>query len=283
MGGSQIYLEPGEEMTVDDLLKSVIVASANDAALTLAEAVGGSEESFVEMMNNKAKELDMKNTHFENVTGLDDDVSNHLTSAKDIAIMSKELLKYDKVSNYATIWMDSIRNGDFGLTNTNRLIRFYKGITGLKTGYTSKAGYCVSASAKREGMHLIAVIMGAESSTIRNNAATKLLDFGFANYSTYKTNEKTEYISIYGGTSDSIKIKYNDFNMLINKGEHNKIENEIVLDEYLVAPIKRNEIVGKIIYKIDGEIVGESAITAEETVDKITFFEYLLKILKNIF
>ena len=283
MGGSQIYLEPGEEMTVDDLLKSVIVASANDAALTLAEAVGGSEEAFVEMMNNKAKELDMKNTHFENVTGLDDDVSNHLTSAKDIAIMSKELLKYDKVSNYATIWMDSIRNGEFGLTNTNRLIRFYKGITGLKTGYTSKAGYCVSASAKREGMHLIAVIMGAESSTIRNNAATKLLDFGFANYSTYKTNEKTEYISIYGGTSDSIKIKYNDFNMLINKGENNKIENEIVLDEYLVAPIKRNEIVGKIIYKIDGEIVGESAITAEETVDKITFFEYLLKILKNIF
>jgi D-alanyl-D-alanine carboxypeptidase (penicillin-binding protein 5/6) len=197
--------------------------------------------------------------------------------------MSKELLKYDKVSNYATIWMDSIRNGEFGLTNTNRLIRFYKGITGLKTGYTSKAGYCVSASARREGMHLIAVIMGAESSTIRNNAATKLLDFGFANYSTYKTNEKTEYISIYGGTSDSIKIKYNNFNMLINKGENNKIENEIVLDEYLVAPIKRNEIVGKIIYKIDGEIVGESAITAEETVDKITFFEYLLKILKNIF
>lgn len=284
MGGSQIFLESGEEMTVDDLLKSVIVASANDAALTLAEAVGGSEEAFVDMMNKRAEELNMVSTHFENVTGLDDDVSNHLTSAKDIAIMSKELLKYDKVSKYATIWMDTIRNGEFGLTNTNRLIRFYKGITGLKTGYTSKAGYCVSASANRDGLHLIAVIMGAESSTVRNNAASKLLDYGFANYSTYSSGgEKIENIKIYGASKDETEIKFNDFTFLINKGEAKKIEKEILLDEYLVAPIKKNEEVGKIIYKIDGEIIGESSIISMKTVDKITFFEYLLKILKNIF
>lgn len=283
MGGSQIFLEPGEEMTVDDLLKSVIVASANDAALTLAENVGGSEEAFVEMMNKRAEELNMKNTHFENVTGLDDDVISHLTSAKDIAIMSKELLKYEKVSKYATIWMDTIRNGEFGLTNTNRLIRFYKGITGLKTGYTSEAGYCVSASAKRDGLHLIAVIMGAESSVARNNAATKLLDYGFAKYSEYSNSEKLGKIKVYGGTKDSIEIKFNEYKTLLNKGDNNKIEKEIVLEEFISAPIKKNEEIGKIIYKIDGEIIGESLIISQETVNRITFIEYLLKILKNIF
>ncbi len=284
MGGSQIFLEPGEEMSVDDLLKSVIVASANDAALTLAENVGGSEEAFVDMMNNKAKELKMENTHFENVTGLDDEVTNHLTSAKDIAIMSCQLLKYDKVSEYATIWMDTIRNGEFGLTNTNRLVRFYKGITGLKTGYTSKAGYCVSASAKRGDLHLVAVIMGAESSQIRNNAATKLLDFGFANYSIYNNvNNETQNINVYGGTKNSIEIKYENYNALLNKGDESKIQKEVQLNDYIVAPVKKNEVIGKIIYKLDGEIIGESEIISLETVNKITFFEYVLKILKNIF
>lgn len=284
MGGSQIFLEPGEEMMVDDLLKSVIIASANDAALTLAENVGGSEEAFVSMMNNKAEELGMTSTHFENVTGLDDDVVNHLTSAKDIAIMSRELLKYDKVSEYATIWMDTIRNGEFGLTNTNRLIRFYKGITGLKTGYTSKAGYCVSASAKRDNLHLIAVIMGAETSQIRNNAATKLLDFGFANYSVYESkNNTSKTIKVCGGTKDEAYIQYDDYFTLLNKGDEKRIEKEVQLAEYLVAPVLKNEVVGKVIYKIDGEIVGESNIICQESVEKISFFEYLFKILKNIF
>jgi D-alanyl-D-alanine carboxypeptidase (penicillin-binding protein 5/6) len=236
------------------------------------------------MMNNKAKELDMKNTHFENVTGLDDDVSNHLTSAKDIAIMSKELLKYDKVSNYATIWMDSIRNGDFGLTNTNRLIRFYKGITGLKTGYTSKAGYCVSASAKREGIHLIAVIMGAESSTIRNNAATKLLDYGFSNYSIYSDKSKdTKKIYVYGGEKDKINIRYEDLETLINKGTENNITKEILLEEHIKAPVRENEVIGKIVYKSNGEIIAQSKIIACETVEKLSFWGYIIKIIKNLF
>ena len=180
MGGSQVFLEAGETMPINDFLKSIIIASANDCAVAMAEAVCGSEEVFVARMNQRAKELGMKNTHFENATGLDDDVSNHLTSARDIAIMSRELMKHDKIFEYTTTWMDSIRNGAFGLTNTNRLIRFYKGATGLKTGSTGKAGFCISATAKRDGLHLIAVIMGSETRDIRNNAAKKLLDYGFS-------------------------------------------------------------------------------------------------------
>lgn len=283
MGGSQVFLEPGEEMSVDDLLKSVIIASANDAALTLAERVGGSEEAFVEMMNSRAKELGMLLTNFENVTGLDDDVKNHLTSAKDISLMSRELLKYEKVSEYATIWMDTIRNGEFGLSNTNKLVRFYNGVTGLKTGYTSGAGYCISASAKRGNLHLIAVIMGAESSQIRNAAASKLLDFGFANYSLYKDNSYSKEINVYGGVKNLTTVKYDDCEILLNKGQDRKIEKEIILNEYLVAPIMKNEKVGKITYKIDGEIIGESDIICTETIEKMTFFQYFVRVLKNLF
>ena len=182
MGGSQVYLEPGESMTVEDMLKSVIIASANDAATALAEHVARSVETFVERMNARAAELGMSNTHFENPTGLDDSVTNHVTSARDIAIMSAELMKHETVLKYTTIWMDSIRNGEFGLTNTNRLIRFYNGANGLKTGSTSKALFCISAAAKRDGMQLIAVIMASPTRDTRNEAAKKLLDYGFANY-----------------------------------------------------------------------------------------------------
>ncbi len=283
MGGSQVYLEPGEKMTVDELLKCVIIASANDAALTLAEHVGGTEATFVEMMNEKAKELGMNNTSFENVTGLDDDVKNHLTSAKDIAIMSKELLKHEKVTEYSTVWMDTIRDGEFGLTNTNRLVRFYKGITGLKTGFTSEAGYCISASAKRDDLHLIAVIMGAESSKIRNDAATKLLDFGFANYSIYKNDSEAKEITIYGGTKEKVQIEYESYQTLVGKAENKKIEKEIQIEEYILAPVKKNEVIGKIIYKLDGQTIGESNIISSETVDKISFFEYFIRVLKNLF
>ena len=185
MGGSQIFLEVGEQMRVEDLLKSVIISSANDAAVVLAEAIAGSEESFVAMMNSRAAELGMKNTHFENTNGLDDTVTNHVTSARDIAIMSRALIAHEKILEYSSIWMDTVRNGEFGLTNTNRLVRFYSGATGLKTGSTSKAKFCISATAKRDGMHLIAVIMGAPTRDIRNAEAAKLLDWGFANYSLY--------------------------------------------------------------------------------------------------
>ena len=283
MGGSQVFLEPGEKMKVDELLKCVVISSANDAAVTLAEHVGGSEEAFISMMNKKAGELGMKNTNFENATGLDDDAINHLTSAKDIAIMSCELLKYEKVTKYATTWMDTIRDGAFGLTNTNRLVRYYNGVTGLKTGYTSSAGYCLSASAKRDGLHLVAVVMGAESSSERNAIASKLLDFGFANYSVYTEKDYNAEICVYGGKKDKINIRYNEFNALVNKENEKLISKEIQLSDHLTAPIKSNEVVGKVIYKYNNEIVGESNIIACEGVEKITIFEYILKIIKNLF
>ena len=182
MGGSQVYLEPGEQMSVDEMIKCVVVSSANDAAVALAEFVAGSEEIFVEKMNERAKELGMVNSTFENTNGLDDTVSNHLTSARDIAIMSRELIKHPKILEYSSIWMDTIRNGAFTLTNTNRLIRFYNGANGLKTGSTSKAGFCISATALRDNMQLIAVVMGAPNRDTRNEIAKKLLDYGFANY-----------------------------------------------------------------------------------------------------
>ncbi len=284
MGGSQIFLEQGEQMNVDDLLKSVIVASANDAALTLAEHVAGSEESFVNMMNDKAKELGMNNTHFENVTGLDDDVISHLTSAYDIALMSRELLKHEKVIEYATIWMDTVRNGEFGLSNTNRLVRFYKGITGLKTGSTSKAGFCVSASAKRDDLHLIAVIMGAETSKIRNAAATKLLDFGFANYSIFKEEETNiGEIKVLCGVKDSVNLKYSQTEAIVNKGDEFKIEKEIELPENITAPIKDGQYIGKVKYLLNGKIIVEKEIISSEAVEKITFLEYIVNIFKNFF
>ena len=275
MGGSQIFLEPGETMSVDELLKSVIVASANDASLTLAEHVAGSEEAFVNAMNDRARELGMANTHFENVTGLDDDVTEHLTTARDIALMSRELLKHEKVMEYTTIWMDTVRNGEFGLTNTNRLVRFYRGITGLKTGSTSKAGFCISATAKRNDLHLIAVIMGAETSDKRNVSVAKLLDFGFANYGAYIDNSVSpEKIRIYGGKSDFASTYCEDWTTLINKENSSKITSEIQMNEFATAPIKKGEIVGKVIYKLNDEIIGENPIYCAENIDKITFFEY---------
>lgn len=281
MGGSQIFLKVGEEMSVDDLIKSVIIASANDAAVTLAENIAGSIEGFVDMMNKRADELNMKNTHFENATGLDDTVANHLTSAYDIALMSKELIKHKKVSEYATIWMDTIRNGEFGLTNTNRLVRFYKGITGLKTGYTAKSGYCISATAKRGEMELIAVVMGAESSEIRNNCVAKLLDFGFANYKLYRSNgEKIENIYIMDGITDYTSGEYNDFLHLENIS-NNELKKEIYIYDSLKAPINKGEIIGKVNYIINGEIVAQEDIICCDNVKKISFLEYIFKVIEN--
>jgi len=185
MGGSQVFLEPGEEMSVTEMVKCVVVPSANDAAVALAERVAGSEEAFVRRMNERAAELGMKNTVFYNTNGLDDDVDGHVSSARDIAIMSRELItKHPKILEFSSIWMDSIRNGAFGLTNTNRLVRFYRGANGLKTGSTAKAKFCISATAERNGMQLIAVVMAAPSRDERNEIAKKLLDYGFAGWET---------------------------------------------------------------------------------------------------
>ncbi len=283
MGGSQVFLEPGESMSVDELLKCVIVSSANDAALTLAERVGGSEEAFVEQMNKRATELGMENTNFENVTGLDDDVTNHLTSAYDIALMSKELLKHEKVMNYTTIWMDTIRNGEFGLSNTNRLVKYYRGITGLKTGYTSGAGYCISASAKRDGLHLIAVIMGAKTSAERNGIASKLLDFGFANYcSVAEKGQSCGTVRVLGGMSDTVTVRYNDFSALENAGARDKITKEIIIPDNVSAPIQKGDVIGKIVYKLDEKIIGENPIVAEEGIEKIDFWHYFVKGFENL-
>jgi len=283
MGGSQVFLEPGESMSVDELLKCVVVSSANDAALTLAERVGGSEEAFVELMNERANELGMKNTYFENVTGLDDEVERHLISAYDIALMSKELLKHEKITNYTTIWMDTIRNGQFGLSNTNRLVKYYRGITGLKTGYTSSAGYCISASARRDGLHLIAVVMGAKTSNERNGIASKLLDFGFANYCSLNDGGKElGTIRVLGGTSDTVTVRYDNFSMLENIGNRDKIEKEVVIPQSISAPVKKGDVVGKIVYKLDGKIIGENPVVADNGVGKINFWNYFLKGLENL-
>ena len=282
MGGSQVFLEPGESMSVDELIKCVVVSSANDAALTLAERVGGSEEGFVELMNKRAKELGMENSYFENVTGLDDDVTRHLTSAYDIALMSRELLKHKDITKYTTIWMDTIRNGQFGLSNTNRLVKYYRGVTGLKTGYTSGAGYCISASAERDGLHLIAVVMGAGTSSERNAIATKLLDFGFANYCSY--DDKGEIcgeVTVLGGMKNKVEASCGDFSLLENAGAKGKIEKEIIMLDSVTAPVKKGDVIGKVIYKLNGATVGENPIIANETVEKIDFWHFFLKGFEN--
>ncbi len=282
MGGSQIYLRAGEEMTVEDMLKSVVVSSANDAAVALAEHICGSESAFVAKMNERAKALGMNNTNFENTNGLDDTTENHVTSARDIAIMSRELIKHDKILEYSSIWMSSIRNGEFTLTNTNRLIRFYPGATGLKTGSTSKAKFCISATAKRDNMHLIAVIMGAPTRDIRNEEAKKLLDYGFANYAlyTYENNELPP-LQIVGGTSDLCDVIARSYSAVIDKANASGIKASIELPEKLAAPIKEGSAVGKITFSHNGSIIGETEIIATASIQKISFLEILWRMVKS--
>ena len=272
MGGSQIYLRENEEMTVEDMLKSVIIASANDAAVALAEHLCGSEESFVEQMNIKAGKLAMENTHFENTNGLDDTVQNHVSSARDISIMSRELIKYPKVTEYSSIWMDSIRNGSFGLTNTNRLIRFYKGATGLKTGSTDKAGFCISATAERGDMSLICVVMGAKTRDIRNSIATKLLDYGFNNYRIFKADaEKLENIPILRGEKASFTAEFPAVKIVVPK-ETGKIRAGINVIENIKAPIKKGDIVGLVSYTDGKSEICQVDIIAVENVKKSSFW-----------
>ena len=278
MGGSQVYLEQGEQMTVDELLKCVVIASANDAAAALAEAVSGSLESFVSDMNRRAAELGMSHSHFENTNGLDDTTTTHLTSARDIAIMSKELLKHEKIFDYTTIWMDTVRNGAFGLTNTNRLIRFYNGANGLKTGSTSKAGFCISATAKRDGMQLIAVVMGSPTRDERNATAAKLLDYGFARYEVYNTPSLTqETLPVLGGKKDSALLDCTPQSFVLEKGQGKKVEILTELPENLKAPVEKGQILGKIVYKLDGKELGSKEICAKESVDRLSKWDLFKK------
>ena len=282
MGGSQIYLKEGEQMSVEDMLKSVVIASANDAAVALAEHISGSEEAFVKRMNERAAELGMKNTVFENTNGLDDTTENHVTSALDIAIMSRELIKHKKVLEYSSTWMDTIRGGEFGLTNTNRLIRFYKGATGLKTGSTSKAGFCVSVTAQRGDTGLIAVIMGAESRDIRNECAKMLLDYGFSNFEGY-TSPKPELPSLYvkGGVSELCTLEIGSFSAVLEKGQAARVKCDILLPEQLAAPVKKGDKIGEAVFTIDDRVIGKCDIAAAESVDKISFYDVLCRVAKK--
>lgn len=284
MGGSQIFLKEGESMSVEDMLKSVVIASANDAAVALAEHVAGSEEVFVARMNERAGQLGMTSTRFENTNGLDDTTESHLTSAHDIAIMSRELIKHKKILEYSSTWMDTIRNGEFGLTNTNRLVRFYKGATGLKTGSTSKAGFCISATATRNGMDLICVIMAADTRDIRNEEAKKLLDWGFANYEVFRADaESLGQIKILGGTRDEVGIGQAEFSCVVKKGDAAKIQKQTDLPESIKAPVKKGDVVGKTVFRIGDDVVGQSDIISMSDVDKISFWQLFFRTVKRFF
>lgn len=281
MGGSQIFLRENEEMSVEDMLKSVIIASANDAAVALAEHICGSEEAFVEQMNIKAGKLAMENTHFENTNGLDDTVQNHVTSARDIAIMSRELIKYPKIIEYSSLWMDSVRNGSFGLTNTNRLVRFYKGATGLKTGSTDKAGFCVSATAVRGDMSLICVVMGAETRDERNATATRLLDYGFNKYRIFSADSgRIEGIPIFRGEKEVFCAEYPAVRIVVPK-EIGKICAGVSVAEEIEAPIKKGDIVGLVSYTDGKGEVCQVDIIARENVEKISLWRCIKLFLKK--
>lgn len=284
MGGSQVFLEPGEEMSVDDMLKAIAIASGNDAAVAMAEFVGGSEEAFVEMMNKKAAELGCENTRFQNCNGLDEP-EDHYSSARDVAKISCELTKHPDVFKYTGTWMDSLRGGAFGLSNTNKLLKSYSGATGIKTGSTSIAKYCLSASAERDGMKLIAVVLGAPSTAERFGSAAKLLDYGFANYSVAKGDEivgAIPNIKVQSGTADSLPVELDgNPNYIVKKGNLDKIETEVNIGTIVSAPVSAGDVVGNVVFKIDGQKIGENNITAMTDVPKIGFLQMFEKNIKK--
>lgn len=279
MGGSQVFLEPGEQMSVDELLKCLIVVSANDAAVALAEHIYGSAESFIAAMNSRAAELGMKNTKFVNTTGLDD---GGYSSALDVALMTRELLKHKLVFNYTTIWMDTVRNGAFGLSNTNRLVRFYKGANGMKTGFTTEAMYCVSATAERDGMQLIAVVLGSPSSDERFAAAKKMLDFGFANYRLVRANqEKLVPMKVTGGVEESVGLEYDTPWILCDKGK-GSLSVRYELPESVAAPVEKGAKIGEAVFSYEGTELARTDIKATESVEKMSFGALFLMIWKNM-
>ena len=284
MGGSQIWLEVGEEMTVDELLRASVIASANDATVALAEAVSGSEETFVALMNERAKELGMKNTTFVNCCGLDTD--GHLTSGRDVAIMASALIKHALIKKYSTVWMDALRNGKSELTNTNKLVRYYSGATGLKTGTTSKAGCCVAATAERDGMELVAVVMGGETSNERFTGAKKLLDYGFANWSfvtlTPNLGEVGE-IPVLKGMEKFITADSGggEINLLLSKGKQEEVTQTVELNENIEAPVLTGDVIGSVKFVLDGKQVGELPVYSANTVEKVTFFNALALLISS--
>ena len=282
VGGSQRWREPGEQMNGNDLLNAVVIVSANDATVLLAEAVAGSEESFVALMNKRAKELGMNNTNFCNATGLD--AENHYSTAYDVAIMASELLKHQTITEYSTVWMDSISNGESELTNTNRLVRFYEGCTGLKTGTTSTAGYCLAASATRNGLSLVAVVMNSPSSNDRFADAQKLLNYGFANYSYINVKPELtgeEVITVKNGVEQTVKIEAeSEFCALVKKSDEKNITQSVTYAEQLEAPIEKGSVVGSITFYCGEEVIGNINIVTSETCEKMSFLKAFLFILR---
>lgn len=285
-GGSQVYLKAGEQMAVSEMLKSIAVSSANDCACAMAEHLSGSEGAFVDRMNERARELGMEDTHFVNCTGLDDspEAARHRTSAYDIALMSRELLtRHPDIKKYTTIWMDTIRNGAFGLSNTNKLIRFYPGATGLKTGFTSGAGYCLSATAQRDGMELIAVTMGCESAKIRNAACKQLLDYGFANFALVSPDlEDVPSVPVVLGKEKDVSLELSGARqLLIPKAKKAGITQSVSLEESVNAPVEKGAVLGTLTVKSGGETLLEIPLSAAKAVEKLTFGDVFLMVLKR--
>ncbi len=286
-GGSQIYLKVGESMSVTDMVKSIAVSSANDCACAMAEHIAGSESAFVDRMNQRAKELGMVDTHFVNCTGLDDDpaAKEHLTCAYDIAVMSRELmLHHPEIQKFTTIWMDTVRHGEFGLSNTNKLVRYYSGATGLKTGFTDGAGYCLSATAKRDGMELVAVVMGAESSQVRFAACKSLLDYGFATYAVVKpTLEEALTVPVVLGKkplATAVPGQYDP--ILIEKAQKGRISTQIELDSQVTAPVSKGQRLGTFTIKSGEQILAQIPLVAEKGIGRKTFGQLFIGILKRV-
>ncbi len=285
-GGSQIWLREGEQMTVDELLRATAIGSANDACTALGEYIAGSETAFVKMMNDRAKELGMNNTNFVNCSGLDDDTTQHLTTALDIAVMSRALLSHERIKTYTTVWMDSLRDGETQLVNTNKLVRFYSGTTGLKTGTTTKAGHCLSASAQRDGLHLIAVVLGAANSTDRFEGAKAMLDWGFANFETVTPEIDSSLfgeVKVLHGVEDYIRPSLKGIKPLTLKaGEKSKLETVITVSEDVMAPVEKGQVLGSVQLKLGDELIGDYNLISEKAVEKTTLGHIVLRFLRSI-
>ena len=288
MGGSQVFLEPGETQTVDTMIKCIAVSSANDACVAMAEHICGSEDAFVAKMNTRAQVLGMKHTHFINCCGLD--AEGHYTSARDIALMSRELIiKHPDIFHYTTIWMENITHvtkrgeSEFGLSNTNKLLRQYQGATGLKTGSTSKAGFCLSATAERNHISLIAVVMACQSAKERVKDCASLLDYGFSLCKVYTDKQPPALspVSIHNGTQEMLSCKYdkNFSYVFTSEINPNKIQKKVIFQKNLSAPIKKNQVIGKLEYSYHQKNIGSVSILASHSVKKATYLDYLKKLI----
>ena len=286
MGGSQIWLKENEQLPLEEMLKSIVVSSANDCACAMAEHIAGSEAAFVEMMNARAEQLGMTDTHFVNCTGLDDEpeAAEHLTTAYDIALMSRELLGHEAIKKYTTIWMDTVRDGQFGLSNTNKLVRFYDGTTGLKTGYTSAAGHCLSASAERNGMELIAVVLHCASSTDRFESAKALLNYGFSNYAlvTPEPGELPAVPVTLGTAAEITPVLADETPILIDKALAAGVETRVCVDESVTAPVEAGQTLGTLTITSGGQAIAERDLVAPEAVEALRWGDVFLQMLRAL-